>query len=327
MAPLGASKHRLVGCGDGLTHLPGFAQPSGVRRIIALVLLSWPATAHAQAPAAADLWRVAATSLAGPPALERGPRAVFWNPAAEPGLAGLVVGAEVVHTSDVLGLSGFLVGARYAPRPWLQTGIVLARMDVRDLVRTTTSPNSEFGTIPVYEQLAGLGVGVGSHRVRVAALVRVHDARFDALTESGVTVDIGVRIAPTERLRVAAATHFVPIDLSTDPTTDYYAGAEYALVTAGSLAGARLRVLARYGVTYRPTRDLDHAIGAGAVVGERLRVDAVLISEAAYGSRAVRPALGVALELGRYTVGVARSSGVNDVGATYRIGLDVAVLP
>lgn len=305
----------------------GIRPPSAVRLpLCALLALAPAAPLLGQAPPSADLWRVAAASLTGPAALEQGPTSLFWNPAAEPNGSRLALGGELIQTSDILGLSGVLVGARHAVRPWLHVGIVLARMEVRDLVRTTTSPSTELGSIPVYEQLAGVGVGAGTGPLQVAALLRVHDAKFDALDESGVTLDVGVRLHLAARLRLAAATHFLPADLSAQSTTDYYMGAEYDVLTQASLAGAPLRAIARYGVAYRPSGALEHALGAGAVLGDRVGVDAVLVSESAFGRRTWRPTLGVSLRVGRYAVGVARSTGLNDVGATYRIGLDVELL-
>jgi hypothetical protein len=36
--------------------------------------------------------------------------------------------------------------------------------------------------------------------------------------------------------------------------------------------------------------------------------------------------LGLGLRIGRYVIAVARGGGLNDVGATYRVGLDVDIL-
>lgn len=324
MAPGGGSKRRRRPGPSGLT--PDRASLN-LRVMRAALLLSLvPAASLAQAPPSADLWRVAATSLTGPAALEAGPTGVFWNPAAERGLSRLGVGGEVIETSDVVGLSGFVVGVRHVVRPWLTLGVVVARLEVRDLVRTTTSPASELGSIPVFEQMAGLSVGSGIGPVRLGGLLRVHDARFDALDESGATVDVGLRLTLGPRLTLAAATHFLPVNLTSQSTTDYYMGAEYVFLRSSSVAGAPLRIVGRYGASYRPTGDLEHGFGVGAILGERLHVDAMLVGESAFGRRAWRPALGVVLEVGRYRVAVARGSGLRDLGATYRIGLDVAVL-
>lgn len=304
------------------------AQPSQVRAVpFAVCLVLAPGALVSQAPPTAGLWRVAGTSLTGPPSLERGAAALFWNPAADPALGRLAVGAQLIQTGEVLGLTGVLVGGHYAARPWLDLGLVLGRMDVRDLVRTSTSPTSDVGTIPVYEQTAGLAAGLRWQGLRIAALLRLHDARFDVLQEGGATVDLGLRFTATPRLRLAAATHFLPVNLRADGTTDYSVAGEYDIVTGGRFLGAPLRVLGRYGASYRPTGDVEHAVGAAAVLAERVRVDAALLGEAGYGDRAWRPVLGVLLRVGRYAVAITRGEGLNDVGATYRIGLDVEVLP
>lgn len=289
------------------------------------MLMGWcPIVLAAQAPAAAGLWRVATASLATPAALERGPTGAFWNPAAEPP-GQLAAAVQIVQTSDILGLSGFLAGATYGLGGG-SVGLLVGRMDVRDLVRTTTSPSSQAGTIPVFEQLAGIVARFGDGPLSVGGALRLHDAQFDAIANQGVTLDLGVRARPHPRLTVAAASQFLPLDLGLEPTTDYFAGAEYQIGPAVALAGLPSRLFLRYGGTYHAAAgELDHGFGAGVVMDRNFRIDVALTGEAAYGRRAWRPGLGLSLQVGRYTLGVARSEGLNDVGATYRIALDLAI--
>lgn len=296
-----------------------------MRNLLTLVVgvLSAP-PALAQAPEAAELWRVAAASLSRPAALQRGPSATFWNPAADGGRS-FAVGGQVVRTSDILGLSGFVIGATRAVGPVLDVGLVLGRMDVRDLVRTTTSPNSQEGSIPVFEQLAGVAVRLGTGRVRAGAQLRVHDARFDAEREQGATLDLGLTASPVDRVTIALATHFLPVDFSTEPTTDYYAGAEYVVLPGVVVANAQVAVAPRYGVTVRHSGDVEHAVGLGLTVNHLFTVDGVVTGESAYGARLWRSAVGVGFTVGRYTIHAARSSGLNDVGSTFRVGLDVGL--
>jgi hypothetical protein len=70
------------------------------------------------------------------------------------------------------------------------------------------------------------------------------------------------------------------------------------------------------------TGDVEHSIGVGIAVGQPLRLDGMLTSESAYGSRAWRIGVDVAIAFGHYGVAVARGSSLNDLGATYRIGLE-----
>lgn len=290
--------------------------------LLLVALLDGPASA--QVPQSADLWRVAAAVLPQPPALQAGPTASIWNPAAADH-GRLSSGVQVIQTSDVLELSGVLVGVtRQAGAVHL--GLVVGRMEVGDLIRTTTSPDSEEGSVPVYEQLAGFTARLGDGPVRIGGQVRVHDSRFDAARAQGVTADVGIVLTPVPRLRMAAATHFLPLDLSSRPSTDYYFGAEYELSSGLDLAGAQGTLIARYGGTYRTSGDLEHAFGLGMLLDPHLALDAGVIGESAYGMRSWRPVVGVALRVGRYAIGVARSQGLNDVGATYRVGLDVELM-
>jgi hypothetical protein len=297
-----------------------------VRAALLLLALPIPAGAtFAQAPPSAGLWRVAAASLTTPAALSAGATAPFWNPAATaPG--NLVAGFQIVETSDVVGLRGLLVAVTKVVGPRIEAGLVLARMDVRDLVRTTTSPSGTLGSIPVYDQMVAGRVRARLAGVQVGAMLRLHDSRFDFIRDGGVTVDLGARYELTSRLVIAGTTHFLPADLGGEETTDYYAGVEYVVVRAARLAGVTTRIMARYGLSYRPSGDVEHALGGGASFADHVRVDVLLAREQAYGDAAWRPAFGVEILIGRYGVTFARSLGINDVGGTYRIGLDVAFI-
>jgi hypothetical protein len=315
MAPGRASKRPL-----DTPARPG--QPSAVRPAITLVLLLWARPGTAQAPPSASLWRVAAASLTTPPALASGATGAFWNPAvASP--AGLQAGLQIVRTSDVLGLNGILAGVTKSLGRHAHAGVLLGRMDVQDLIRTTSSPTSAMGSIPVYDQMFAARASVVLASLQVGALVRVHDARFDVIRESGVTVDLGLRYAPTRRLLVAAATHFLPVDLSERENTDYYAGAQYAFAQGTAVAGIKTSVVGRYGLSYRASGDIEHAVAVGTMLADFLGIDASIVRETAFGDSAWRPGFGVEIRIGRYVVTFARTEGVNDLSGTYRVGLDV----
>lgn len=293
------------------------------RVLLALALVFGPEPAKAQVPAAADLWRVSAATIAAPPALERGTTASFWNPAAAPeGKWG--AGVQLVQTPDVLGISSALAAVSYAINPALRVNLLVGRTGIGDLSRTTTSPATEPGTIPIYEQLAGLGASLKLGGVHLGVLLRGHDARFDVDRERGVTADAGIRIALGSRLMVAAATHFFPVDLTGREYTDYHAGLEYSVPTP-AVWGAPAELAARYGLNYREgaAGGLEHGFGLGWSVNRRFEVDMSLVREVAYGTAAWRPTFGVRLKMGRYTIAAARASGLNDVGASYRVGLDL----
>ena len=279
--------------------------------------------AMGQAPESSQLWRVAATSLAVPPALQAGPLAMAWNPAAGQELGSLSGGLQIVHTSNVLGLSGFLGGLATSLGPRAGLGLALGRLEVGDLVRTTTSPSNVGGSIPVFTQYAGLGGQLHLGSFDLGTMLRIHNEQFDVIRETGATLDFGVRLTPTPRLTIAAATHFLPIDFSKQGTTDYYAGVEYLALRSLSIGSIGANLLARYGLNYRSYDALEHTIGAGILLGSVFSFNAAVTRESAYGSHEWRPTVSLFLKVGRYEVDLASSSGLNDVGATYRVGLSV----
>jgi hypothetical protein len=275
-----------------------------------------------QAPGAAGLWDVAGTTLTQSPALETGPTGTFWNPTAILGGEGLRLGVQTVQTPDVLGMTALLAGISRRIGRHLGVGMVFGRVQVGDLVRTTTSPLSEEGDIPVYEQLAGLAFGAEFRGVRTAAVLRAHDARFDMVRTSGLTFDVGASAQPHTRLRIAATSQFVAADFSNRRTERYYAGAEYRALRFPAW-GTPATLSLRYGVTLRDRRELEHNMGLGLGLGFGVTVDSAFQYERAFGDNAWRFVLGVGIRAGRYSVIAARGGGIEGIGANYRIGLDV----
>ena len=99
--------------------------------------------------------RVVAASLTVPPALQTGAAGIAWNPAGTVSRGRILGGVEVIHTSSELGMSGLIGGLATSLRSRLTLGLALGRLDVRDLVRTTTNPSAA-GSIPVFTQYGGL---------------------------------------------------------------------------------------------------------------------------------------------------------------------------
>jgi hypothetical protein len=294
-----------------------------------------PVPAAAQAPASADLWRLATATLAGPAALETGPGGAFWNPAATWDGARLRAGAHILQTPDILGVGAYLVGASYRLSD-VAAQVLVGRTEVGDLVRTTTSPASDPGGIPVYEQLAGLGAAMHRGPLSAGVLLRAHEARFDTERSRGLTLDAGFR-AQWPGLVIAGATHFFPLDLTGRDVTDFYAGAACRPLRL-RVAGAPAEVLVRYGLSLRrpapaspaataARRALaEHALGAGLVLDRHFRLDGVVVRETGFLESSWRPSVGIELTVGRYTLSVSRSNGLSGIGASYRVGLDVDVV-
>ncbi|HXV86290.1 MAG TPA: hypothetical protein VD793_06310 [Gemmatimonadales bacterium] len=285
----------------------------------------WPVTAAAQAPSSAELWRLAAATLAGPAGLETGVTAAFWNPAAPDLLPRLAAGVEITQTPDVVGVVGLIAAVQYRLHPALALTVQAARADIDDIVRTTTSATSDLGTVPIYEQAAGVGVIARAGRAQAGVLLRGHDARFDAERESGLTLDAGFRMTPLERLTLAAATHFFPADLTTRDLTDYFAGADWRLLRH-QLLGHGGGVMVRYGVAHRERTGLEHTLGWRLAWDGGLSADVALGRERGEVEAAWRPAVGLGLRVGRYLIRAGRGSGINGVGASYRISLQSDIL-
>jgi hypothetical protein len=321
MAVLGGSKRRL-------DTLAGCPQPSAVKRL-GLVLLSASLAAPslaAQAPDLVLLWRVSGMVLATPAPLQRGPTGLFWNPAAVHGAPGLALGLEVMHTPDVVSMSSVLGGLTYQVGRHLGIGLTAGRVSVGDLVRTSTSPESEEGTIPVYAQFLGAAAGTAVGPLALGAEVRLHDVRLDTESDHALTVDAGLQFSPIEGLTLGAASQFATLTLTNRVTAAYSAAAEYR-VRAGRALGGQAAVLGRYGIELRANGDVEHLLGAGLALGDRLQVDVAVLRADGYETAAWQPVVGVEFRAGRYRVGVARGSGLNGIGATYRIGLNAGLLP
>ena len=279
----------------------------------------------AQAPASAGLWRVPTTSLAVPAALQGGEAGAFWNPAASAGTHGIGLGAHAVHTGSTLGLSAVLGAGSVAIGGPLRAGIVLGRVQIRDLVRTTTSPDSRDGSIPVYEQFAGATLAGRLGPVQLGTQLQLHEARFDAESETGFVLDFGVRSRPVDRLELAASTHLLPLGFGSDPGTDYYLGAAYVVLDRSDRGGLASRVLARYGATRQAQGGWEHTLGVGAELVEIVTLDLAVASESGYGTREWRPSMALQLRFGGYRVSLAHGLGVNDAGGTLRVGLDMVL--
>jgi hypothetical protein len=187
-----------------------------------------------------------------------------------------------------------------------------------------SSPTS-LGTIPVYEQFLGLAGQYQLRGLTVGGLARIHDERFDLEHSQGFTFDVGARFRASSRLVFAVATHFLAIELNGRESTDYYAGAEYVAIPNIRIGSVSSDLLLRYGVTYSALERLEHMVGGGLRFGGHFLLEASVVRETGYQSAGWRPALAVSFRIGRYQLGLARSSGLNDLGATYRIGLDATL--
>jgi len=285
-------------------------------------LLGTPGLLSAQASPWADLWRVANGTLAEPAAVATSPTSAFWNPTAVVGRRGPRFAVDAYQTPEVVNVAGLLLGATYGLGDRIGVGIVAGRMSVGDLVRTSSSPVSEQGTIPVYAQFLGGAAAGRLGPVHAGATLLVHDARLDQRDEGGVTVDVGVRVTPIAGLALGAATHFGNAVVTEGPATEYLLGARYAFAIPPVL-GLEAALRARYGITLRQVGASEQLGTVGLVLARRLMIDAGVIWAGGYGTAAWQPVFGLTFQAGPYRVGIARGSGASGIGGAYRLTLGI----
>ncbi|MDH4045277.1 MAG: hypothetical protein OEY20_01270 [Gemmatimonadota bacterium] len=293
--------------------------------LLALLILA-PHPTVAQAPAWADLWRVAEGALVRPAALGDGPTAVFWNPAATVSQRRASFAVDVYQTPDVVNVSAVLLGATLALGRQVGVGLVAGRASVGDLVRTSTSPIGEGADIPVYAQFAGAAIGGRVGPLEGGVTTLLHDTRLDARDAGGITVDLGVRVRPFTGLVIGVATHLGEPIATGGAASEYLGGAEYA---AGipPVFGLAAELHVRYGFTAREAGSADHLGSAGLLLADRLLIEAGALRAGGYGAGAWQPLLGIAFKAGPFRVGIARGAGASDIGATYRITFGVTGTP
>lgn len=289
---------------------------------ILAALLATPAVSVAQAPPWADLWRVADGTLAQPAAVATSPTGAFWNPTAVTRRKGPRFAIDAFNTPEVVNVSGLLVGATYGLGNHVGLGVLAGRMSVGDLIRTSSSPVRDEGSIPVYSQFLGAAVGGRLGPLHAGMNLLFHNARLDGRDEGGPTLDLGVRVAPTRGLLVGAASHLSNGIVSGGPATEYLVGAAYAFPIPPVL-GLAAALHARYGLTVRTVGRSEHLGTLGLVLAERLMIDAGAVWAGGYGSGAWQPVLGLAFQAGPYRVGIARGSGASGIGGSYRLTLGI----
>lgn len=294
-----------------------------VLALLAATAVSVPQSA-AQDAAGAQLWRLVVATLPLPPALAGGATGAFWNPGQHHGPGDLVTGFEIVRTPTSIGAEGFLGAAHRRVGSLGHIGLLYGRMQITDLMRTDLSPEAVSGSIP-YE-----AVSIGATWTRPLALgtaglaVHMQENRLDTMHSRRWTVDGGIQ-QRWGRLRVGAATHLLTA-LHSDAAHDVFAGVGVRVWEGEAWAGSRrASVELRYGTSFGRGYAADHQVGVGIALGRTLGVDAMVVREASYGIAAWRPAVGVRLHVGRYVVTLAGDGGVNDVGAAYRVGLEVTL--
>ncbi len=290
---------------------------------VGLLTLGAPGAAGQQA-AGTTLWRVAATTLATPPALALGPAAAFWNPAQTEDSARLQLAVEAIQTPAAVDATGLITTVRFPVGSLGQFGLLYGRVGLSDITQTVDSPDPTGAVVPVYT----LAVGATWSRLvagtSVGATLAFHETRLDVTRADRWTIDVGAsRPLAGDRLRLAAATHFFSSLRTNDPAQDVYAGVE-GRVWSGPMSGNRVVVLGRYGISFAHGFTADHQFGLGAEFAKTIGLDLMLVREGSYGqAHSWRPVGGLRIAIGKYRVTIARDAGVNDLGSAYRVGVDM----
>jgi hypothetical protein len=288
------------------------------------ILPTFESPLGAQQATGTTLWRVAATTLATPPALALGPAAALWNPAQTEDGARLQVGVEAIQTPSAVDATGIIGTVRVPVRRVGQLGVLFGRVGLSDISQTVDSPDPTGALIPVYTLAAGVTWSRLVGRTSVGATVAFHDTRLDESRADRWTVDLGAsRPLASDRLRVAAATHFFSSLKANDPSQDVFAGIE-GRIWSGKLSGGGVVVRGRYGLSFAHGFTADHQIGAGAEFSKTVALDLMLAREGTYSHHGAswRPVAGIRLAIGKYRITLARDAGVNDLGSAYRVGMD-----
>lgn len=285
-----------------------------------LLLALAPRLLSSQDAAGTQLWRLAAATVPTPPALAVGGTAGWWTPAQAE--VGSVVALELVQTPATAGASGFVAAARLRVGATSRFGIAYGRMAIRDLVRTTLSPDPDGAGIEYYTHTARALWAREVVGTTLGAAVAYHQTRLDAARADRWTLDLGVRRDFGGRLVLAAATHFLG-RLGADAAQDLYGALQLRLWHGELWPGSGPAVVhGRYGITFGSGFNTDHQVGAGLEMGGAFTADLLLAREGGYGVATWRPVAGVQLRVGRYRVLFSGDAGPRRLGAAYRVGLE-----
>jgi hypothetical protein len=290
---------------------------------VGLLLLVTP-RAPGQQAAGTTLWRVAATTLPVPPALTLGPAAVIWNPAQTQDSARVQLAFEAIQTPATVDATGLIAAVRIPAGSIGQLGLLYGRVGLSDITQTIDSPDPTGSVVPVYTFVFGATWSRLVGGTSVGATLAFHETRLDVARADRWTLDVGAsRSFAGERLRVAGATHFFSSLKTNDPSQDIYAGVE-GRIWKGPLPDNRVVILGRYGISFGHGFGPDHQFGVGAEVAKTVGLDLMLAREGGYSDGAHwRPVAGLRLVIGKYRVTLARDTGVNDLGSTYRVGVEM----
>jgi hypothetical protein len=282
------------------------------------------ARAGAQQATGTTLWRVAATTLATPPALAQGAAAAIWNPAQAQDSARLQLALEAIQTPSAINATGMIGTIRIPAGRIGHLALIYGRVGLSDIAQTVDSPDPTGSAVPVYTFAVGGNWSRSLSGTNVGATVAFHETRLDDENADRFTLDVGAsRAFGGDRFRLAAATHFFSSLTANDPAQDVFAGIE-ARIWNGPVSerGDRTVIRARYGISFAHGFTADHQLGLGAELSKIVNIDVLFAHEGGYTGGSWRPVVGLSLAIGKYHIGIARDGGVNDLGSAYRVGVE-----
>ena len=248
----------------------------------------------------------------------------MWNPAQTQDSARVQLALEAIQTPAAVDATGLIAAVRIPAGSIGQLGLLYGRVGLSDITQTVDSPDPTGSVVPVYTFVLGATWSRLVGATSVGATLGFHETRLDLARADRWTIDIGAsRPFVGDRLRVAAATHFFSSLKTNDPSQDIYAGIE-GRIWKGPLATDRVVIRGRYGISFAHGFGADHQFGVGAEVAKTVALDLMLAREGGYSDGAHwRPVAGLRLVIGKYRVTLARDTGVNDLGSTYRVGVEM----
>lgn len=282
------------------------------------------ASLSAQQATGTTLWRVAATTLATPPALAQGAAAALWNPAQTQDSARLQLALEAIQTPSAINATGMIGTIRIPAGNVGHLGLVYGRVGLSDIAQTVDSPDPTGTTVPVYTFALGANWSRAYRGTDVGATIAFHETRLDDENSNRWTLDVGAsRSFAGDRFRIAAATHFFSSLTADDPAQDVFAGVEARIWNGpASERGDRTIIRGRYGISFAHGFTADHHLGVGAELSRIVNIDVLFAHEGGYSGGSWRPVVGLGLAIGKYRIGVARDGGVSDLGSAYRVAVE-----
>ena len=293
-------------------------------RLFLALMLTTSRLLAAQEDAGTALWRVAGQTLALPPALVQGTAGAFWNPA-QPHPARFSIALDGVQGATAIGATGVVAAARARLGRLGAVGVLYGRMQINDLVRTSTSPIPDPGVIAYHTQVVGVTWARSVGRATLGATGGHHSTALDATHQGRWTLDLGASLPVGSRVRVAGATHFFSRLDAADPAQDVYLGVEVLAWRGVPWDGApETSVHARYGTAVAHGFTADQHVGVGFALGPLVTVDLLASYEGGYAAGGWQPIAAIGFRVSDYRVTVAANPGAAGLGPAFRVGLDVS---